>query len=177
MITKFLAEPFDERKLSIAAIKGYRSCWALCMFLFFQTFPLHVLWRNWWEFFENKTSMKVRSPLPSWNLVKTVEYLKGPMFEPLDKCDWRQLTKRRCFWLPLPQQKGRRVAGSFCISVVLERRCSSLVPTRICGKTENLKNTIPRSSLLKSLATKKKGPVVESLCSVQLGRSRYTFKI
>ena len=33
---------------------------------------------------ENKTLKKVRSPFPSWNLIKTLEYLKGPMFEPLD---------------------------------------------------------------------------------------------
>ena len=108
--------------------------------------------------FENKTLKKVKSPFPSWDLVKTLEYLKGPMFEPLDKCDWRQLTKKTLFLVALATAKrvGELQAVSASVSFQNEDVLLSYLPEFV-AKTETLKNPIPRSFLLKSLATKEEG--------------------
>ena len=94
----------------------------------------------------------MRSPFPSWSLAKTLEYLKGPVFEPLGSCDWRNLTKKTLFLVALATAKriGELQAISHSISFQSEDAFLSYLPEFV-AKTETLKNPVPRSFKLKSL--------------------------
>ena len=119
---------------------------------------------------ENRSVKKIRSPFPSWNLAKTLEYLKGPTFEPLNDCDWRSLTKKTLFLVALATAKriGELQAISHSVSFRNEDAILSYLPEFV-AKTETIKNPIPRSFVLKSLRVGGKGTdkEVSLLCPVR----------
>ena len=114
--------------------------------------------------YEKGTLSKANSPYPSWDLVKTLDYLKRPMFEPLDKANWRQLMKKTLFLVALATAKriGELQAVSASILLQNEDVLLSYIP-ELAAKTETLKNPLPRSFLLKSLTSREGGPNSEEL--------------
>ena len=170
IVAEFLTYLFDVRKLSVTAIKGYRSMLSAVYFSILPDISSSRFMRELIRGLENKTLKKVGSPFPSWNLVKTLEYLKGPMFEPLDKCDWRQLTKKTLFLVALATAKRVGELQAISTSVSFQNRdiLLSYLPEFV-AKTETLKNPIPRSFLLKSLTPGEEETGVEEclLCPVR----------
>ena len=170
VIADFLVYLFDVRKLSVTAIKGYRS---MLSSVFFSVLPGITSSRFMKELvkgLENRSVKKMRSPFPSWSLAKTLEYLKGPVFEPLGSCDWRNLTKKTLFLVALATAKriGELQAISHSVSFQSEDAVLSYLPEFV-AKTETLKNPVPRSFKLKSLKVGRKDSAKEDalLCPVR----------
>ena len=118
-------------------------------------------------------SFRVEAPArsvtpPSWDLLKVLEYLKSPVFEPLHQSSLRDLTRKTLFLVALASAKrvselqalSRIVSFSSSVAAVL------YVP-EFLAKTETAVRPFPRTFAIQSLADFAAGLPDELLCSVR----------
>ena len=100
---------------------------------------------------EDSSVKKMRSLFPSWSRTKTLEYLKGSVFELLSSCDWKNLTKKTFFLVALATAKRNGELQAFSHSISFQREDSvlSYLPGFV-AKTEIVKIFVARSCRLKS---------------------------
>ena len=102
-------------------------------------------------------SFKVEAPCraarpPSWDLMKVVDYLRSPVFEPLTPCSLCDLTRKTLFLVSLATAKrvGELQAFSRVVSFSSTSAGLSYVP-EFLAKTETAVRPLPRSFLIQSL--------------------------
>ena len=90
---------------------------------------------------------------PSWDLVKVLEYLPGPVFEPLSSKPLRVITVKTLFLLALATAKrvGELQALSHCV-VSQGLDIYVLYLPEFVAKTKSERNPLPRSFFVKSLS-------------------------
>ena len=103
-IADFLFWLHRSKKLSVSAVMGYRS---MLSAVFRSVLPeistspvLHDLLRS----FCVESPARSVTP-PSWDLLKVLEYLKSPVFEPLHQSSLRDLTGKTLFLVALASAK------------------------------------------------------------------------
>ena len=91
--------------------------------------------------------------LPSWDLVKVLEYLRGPIFEPLPSKPLRLITIKTLLLLSLATAKrvGELQALSHRVVSQGPDIFVSYLP-ELVAKTDSERNPLPRSFLVKSLS-------------------------
>ena len=84
---------------------------------------------------------------PSWDLVKVLEYLRSPVFEPLSSTSLRNLTCKTLFLVALAMAKrvGQLQALSRIVSFSSSSAGLSYVP-EVLAKTETAVRPLPRTS-------------------------------
>ena len=138
-IADFLFWLRQSKKLSVSAVMGYRS---MLSAVFRSVLPeistsavIHDLLRSF------RAAAPVRSVTPpSWDLLKVLEFLKSPVFEPLHQATLRDLTRKTLFLTAL----SRTVSFSSYAAVV------SYVP-EFLAKTESAVRPLPRTFAIQSL--------------------------
>ena len=150
-IADFLFWLRRSKKLSVSAVIGYRS---MLSAVFRSVLPeistsavIHDLLRSF------RAAAPVRSVTPpSWDLLKVLEFLKSPVFEPLHQATLRDLTRKTLFLTALASAKrvselqalSRTVSFSSYAAVV------SYVP-EFLAKTESAVRPLPRTFAIQSL--------------------------
>ena len=151
MIADFLLFLHRDRGLSVLAVKGFRS---MLTFVFKYRLPElsdHFLLRDLIRSFE--LERPIRSPCPqTWDLCCVLDYLQGPVFEPLASKDLCTVTCKILFLLSLATAKRVSELRALSRSVAFCGKDSSLsYLSEIVTKTESERNTLPRSFLVRSL--------------------------
>ena len=90
---------------------------------------------------------------PAWDLVKVLEFLRGPTFEPLHSCPIRVVTMKVLFLLSLTTAKRVGELQAIPCRVAFQGHNLSLACLpEFVTKTESKHNLIPHSFLVRSLA-------------------------
>ena len=169
-ICKFLIHLWEDRKLAVGTIRGFRSM-------------LHsVLRHNKIDIKNNQDIAEViksfvlekppKKKSIAWNVDVVLKYLASDRFEPLDKISMRDLTKKTVFLLALALAK--RVSELQALSKEVgfsgEGALVSLIMS-FRAKNDNKFKRLPRSFLVKGL-TQLVGPEEErKLCPVRALRA------
>ena len=108
--------------------------------------------RDLLRFFRLSSAERVLRP-PAWDLSTVLTYFVSPAFEPLSQASFRALKLKTLFLLALATAKrvGELQALSSIVTFVAGDACLSYIP-QFVTKLESLTRSIPRSSLVKSLA-------------------------
>ena len=103
-------------------------------------------------------SFRVEAPIrsvtpPSWDLLKVLEFLKSPVFEPLHQASFRDLTRKTLFLtaLALAKRVGELQALSRTVSFSSSAATVFYVP-EFMAKTESAVRTLPRTFTIQSLS-------------------------
>ena len=151
-IVDFLFWLRRSKKLSVSAVMGYRS---MLSAVFRSVLPeistspvLHDLLRS----FRVEAPARSVTP-PSWDLLKVLEYLKSPVFEPLHQSSLRDLTRKTLFLVALASAK--RISELQTLSRIVSFSSSaaavSYVP-EFSAKTETAVRPLPRTFAIQSLS-------------------------
>ena len=103
-------------------------------------------------------SFRVEAPArsitpPSWDLLKVLEYLKSPVFEPLHQSSLRDLTRKTLFLVALASAK--RVSELQALSRIVSFSSSAAVVSyvpEILAKTETAGRPLPCTFAIQSLS-------------------------
>ena len=102
-------------------------------------------------------SFRLEHPLPSshvppWDLLRVLDFLRGPLFEPLASCSLRDLTHKVLFLVGLSTARcvGELHAVSHSFSSSGEDLFLSYLP-EFSAKTESSSHSLPRSFRVRSL--------------------------
>ena len=101
-----------EKHLSVSALKGYRSTLPSVFKYKIPELQDRFVLRDLIRSFEVERSLKPVGP-PSWDLVKVLEYLWGPVFEPLSSKPLQIVTIKALFLLFGHCQEGKGTSGTF----------------------------------------------------------------
>ena len=103
-------------------------------------------------------SFRVKAPIrsvtpPSWDLLKVLEFLKCPVFEPLNQVSLRDLTRKTLFLTALASAKrvSELQALSRTVSFSSSAAAVSYVP-EFLAKTESAVRPLPRTFAIQSLS-------------------------
>lgn len=112
-LAEFLIFLFEVRKLTPAAVKGYRSAVATTLKQFSSVDYSHqTILSNVIRSLELEKP-KVSSPVPKWNLPLVLEVLSKHPFEPLDSCSLKFLTFKTVFLIALASGRRRSEIHAF----------------------------------------------------------------
>ena len=151
-IADFLFWLRRSKKLSVLAVMGYHS---MLSAVFRSVLPeistsavLHDLLRS----FRVEAPIRLVTP-PSWSLLKVLEFLKFPVFEPLHQASLRDMTRKTLFLTALASAKRvcELQALSRTVSFSASAAAVSYVPEFI-AKTESAFRPLPRSFDIQSLS-------------------------
>ena len=151
-IADFLFWLRRSKKLSVSAVMGYRSMLSAVfrsVLLEISTSAvLHDLLRS----FRVEAPIRSVTP-PSWDLLKVLEFLKSPEFEPLHQASLRDLTRKTLFLSALASAKrvSELQALSRTVSFSSSAAVVSCVPEFI-AKTESAVRPLPRTFTIQSLS-------------------------
>ena len=103
-------------------------------------------------------SFSVEAPVrsvtpPSWDLLKVLEYLKSPVFEPLHQASLRDLTRKTLFLTALASAKRVGELRALLKSVAFSSSAATVfsVPEFV-AKTESAVRPLPRTFTINSLS-------------------------
>ena len=153
-VSEFLCYLFNEKKLSVPSIKGYRSVLANVFRHSDQDFTnnrdLHDLIRA----FELESNSRRTITTPNWDLDIVLKALTQKPYEPLCKASFRSLTKKTLFLLSLATAKriGEIQGVSKLISYKGENAILEYLP-EFHPKTDRPENPVPRDYEVKALST------------------------
>ena len=148
----FLVWLFEEKKLSHAAIKGYRSMLSLVFRFELPSLGSDMNIRDLLRSF-HLSRPPSRQTTPPWDLDRVLRYLRSDSFEPLATASLRALTSKTLFLVALASAK--RVGELHALSVRAVSQGSDIVLSYhpwFLAKTETASNPLPRSFVIKSLA-------------------------
>ena len=156
----------DSKKLSLSAIRGYRSMLANTFQVSLGSVGSDIQLSNLIRHFA-VNPQKISNKVPSWSLNKVLSYLKRA--EPLHSLSFLRLTKKVLFLLFLAT--ARRVSELHALSPKVAFQGSSMIlffKESFLAKTENLLNPLPRFVSVKALRETKNTPELNnSLCPVR----------
>ena len=90
-IADFLFWLCRSKKLSVSAVLGYRSMLSAVFRTVFLEISISPIIRDLLRSFQVEAPCQSVRP-PSWDLIKVLEYLRSPVFEPLSSASLRDLT-------------------------------------------------------------------------------------
>ena len=138
-------------KLSLSAIKGYRS---MLSFVFKSRLPQissSPVIRDLLKSFHINRPIK-RNEVLGWDVNKVLNALRSPPFEPLQECPLRKLTQKCIFLVALATAK--RIGELQALSYKVVKKSPDLILSYLphfIAKTESAANPVPRAFPLKSL--------------------------
>ena len=150
-INDFLLFLRRVKGLSVSAVKGFRSMLTSVFKYRMPELSDHFLLRDLICSFE--LERLVHSPCPpTWDLCRVLDYLQGPVFEPLASKDLRMIACKVLFLLSLATAKRVSELQALSRSVAFCGKDLSLsyLPEFV-PKTESERNPLPRSFLVLSL--------------------------
>ena len=150
-IADFLLFLFQDKHLSVSAIKGHRS---MSSFVFKSRLPeiasSYVIKDLIRSFLIQRS--RISQSVLSWDVNKVLNALRASPFEPLEQTTLRDLTQKCLFLVSLATAK--RVGEMQALSSTVVKKGRDLILSYIphfIAKTESIDNPIPRSFPLKSL--------------------------
>ena len=152
-VAEFLLWLWSSKGLGVSAIKGYRSMlsavFSLCLPEISESRVLRDLIRSF-----SIEKPRSRSQSPSWDLDLVLKSLMSDTYEPLESQTLRTLMKRVLFLVALATAKrvGELQGLSNVVSTLGEVLVVSYMPFFL-AKTETSLNPLPRSFVVKSLAS------------------------
>ena len=150
-IADFLFWLQHSKKLSVSAVLGYRSMLsAVFRTILPEIFTSPVI-RDMLQSFKVEAPCRSVKP-PSWDLIKVLEYLRSPVFEPLSSASLRDLTHKTLFLVALATAKrvGELQALSRIVSFSSAAAGLSYVPEHL-AKMETAVRPLPRTFSIQSL--------------------------
>ena len=150
-IADFLLCLRRDKGLSVSTVKGFRSMLTSVFKYQLPELSDHFLLRDLIRSFE--LERPVRSPCPlTWDLCRVLEYLRGPVFEPLASKDLCTVTCKVLFLLSLATAKrvSELQALSRSVAFSAKDRFFSYLPEFV-AKTDSERNPLPRSFSVRSL--------------------------
>ena len=131
--------------LSVSVVKGFRSMLTSVFKYRLPELSDHFLLRDLIRSFELEHPVWPPCP-PTWDLCRVLEYLRGPVFEPLASKDLRTVTRKVLFLLALATEKRVSELQALSRSVAFCGKDLSLsyLPEFV-AKTESECNPLPRS--------------------------------
>ena len=129
-IADFLFWLCRSKKLSVSAVLGYRSMLSLVFrSLLPEILSLPVIQDLMWSFKIEAPCRCVRPP--SWDLIKVLDYLRSPIFEPLASSSLRDLTRKTLFLVSLTTAKRVGELQAFSRVFFFLHCCGFAICTRI----------------------------------------------
>ena len=150
-IADFLTWLHKSRKLSPTSVKGYRSMLASVFHSILPEISSSRFLKDLVKGVENRAVKRQITP-PTWDLIKVLNSLRLPPYEPLEQASLRDLSKKTLFLLALATAK--RVGELQALSNIIHRQGQHMVLSYLpefIAKTESLANPLPRTFVLKSL--------------------------
>ena len=150
-ITDFLFWLRRSRKLSVSAVLGYQSMLSAVFRTVLPEISTSPILRDLLRSFQVEAPCRSVRP-PSWDLLKVLEYLRSPVFEPLSSSSLRDLTQKTLFLVALATAKrvGELQALSRIVSFSSSSAGFSYVPEFLV-KTETAVRPLPRTFDIQSL--------------------------
>ena len=150
-VADFLLFLRRDKGLSVSAVKGFRSMLTSVFKYRLPELSVHFLLRDLIRLFE--LERPVRSPCPpTWDLCRVLEYLRGPVFEPLTLKDLLTVTYKVLFLLSLATAKRVSELQALSCSIAFSDKDLSLSSLpEFVAKTESERNPLPHSVLVRSL--------------------------
>ena len=142
-IADFLFWLRRSRKLSVSAVLGYRSMLSAVFRTVLPEISTSPILRDLLRSFQVEAPCRSVRP-PSWDLLKVLEYLRSPVFEPLSNASLRDLTRKTLFLVALATVKrvGELQALSRIVSFSSLSAGLSYVP-EFLSKTETAVRPLP----------------------------------
>ena len=136
----------------MSAVKGYRSTVTKVFKYKIPEFRDNLFLRDLIRSFKIERPIKTIGP-PSWDLIKVLEHLRGPVYEPLTSKPFKIVTIKTLFLLSLATAKGVGELQALSCRVAFSSSDISLsyLPEFV-AKTESERNPLPRTFLVKSLS-------------------------
>ena len=150
-IADFLFYLHDKKKLSISSIKGFRSMLSSVFRIKLPEISFSPVLKDLLRSFEIQRPVK-SIQAPSWDLIKVLDSLRKPPFEPLISASFRDLTRKVLFLTSLATAK--RVSELQALSAKVASNKEGYILTYLpefVAKTESDSNPLPRFFPLKSL--------------------------
>ena len=140
-----------SRKLSVSAVLGYRSMLSAVFRTVLPEISTSPILRDLLRSFHVEAPCRSVRP-PSGDLIKVLEYLRSPVFEPLSSASLRDLTRKTLFLVALATAKrvGELQALSRIVSFSSSSAGLSYVP-EFLAKTEAVVRPLPRTFDIQSL--------------------------
>ena len=150
-IADFLFWLRRSKKLSVSAVLGYRSMLSTVFRTVLPEISTSPIIRDLLRSFQVEVPCRSVRP-PSWDLIKVLEYLRSPLFEPLSSASLRDLTRKTLFLVALATAKrvGELQALSHIVSFSSTSAGLSYVP-EFLAKTETAVRPLPRTFAIQSL--------------------------
>ena len=95
-IVDFLFWLRRSKHLSVSAVRGYRSMLSAVFRSVLPEISTSLVLQDLLSSFSVEAPVRSATP-PSWDLLKVLEYLKSPVFEPLHQASLRDLTRKTLF--------------------------------------------------------------------------------
>ena len=116
-IAEFLTFLFKTEKAAVSTIKGYRAMLSSVFKFCLPEISSSPILKDLVRSFEISASRPLHHT-PPWDLDKVLEYLSGPLFEPLAEASFRNKTRKALFLLAMATAKriGELQALSFLVS-------------------------------------------------------------
>ena len=162
-----------SKKLSISVVLGYRSMLSAVFRTVLPDIATSPVIQDLLRSFKVEAPCRSVKP-PSWDLLKVLEYLRSPVFEPLSNALLRDLTRRTFFLVVLAMAKrvGELQAFSRVVSFSSSAAGLAYVP-EFMAKTETAVCSLPCTFSIQSLGDFAAGlPDDRLLCPV---RSLYEY--
>ena len=140
-----------SKKLSVSAVLGYRSMLSAVFRTVLPEISTSPIILDLLQSFKVEAPCRSVRP-PSWDLIKVLEYLHSPVFEPLSSASLCDLTHKTLFLVALATAKhvGELQALSRIVSFSSSAAGLSYVP-EFLAKTETAVHPLPHSFSIQSL--------------------------
>ena len=151
-IADFLFWLRRSKKLSVSAVMGYRSMLSAVFRSVLPEISTSPVLHDFIRSFRVEAPARSVTP-PSWDLLKVLEHLKSPVFEPLHQSSLRDLTRKTLFLVALASAK--RVSELQALSRIVSFSSSAAAVSygpEFLAKTETAVRSLPRTFAIQSLS-------------------------
>ena len=151
-MAEFFTYLFKRKGAALSTIKGYRAMLSAVFKFPLLEISTSPILKDLIRSFEI-SSPRPLFPPPPWDLIKVLEYLSGPPFEPLAKASFLDKTKKALFLLAMATAKWVSELQALSFSVSFQGEDLVLYHDPFFrAKTESAANPLPRSVIVPSLS-------------------------